>query len=71
MYMYEHAEHDIEILWQYMQLHQAPGDADCLLVLGNRDDRVAAYAAELANTFHYEHVVVSGGVAAYNNIATS
>jgi uncharacterized SAM-binding protein YcdF (DUF218 family) len=71
MYMYKHVEHDIEILWQYMQLHQAPGDADCLLVLGNRDDRVAAYAAELVNMFHYEHVVVSGGVAAHNDIATS
>ena len=67
--MHELVEHDIEILWQYMQMHQAPGKADCLLVLGNRDDRVATYAAELARKFHYWYVVVSGGVAPHNEIA--
>ena len=71
MYMHELVDQDIEILWQYMQLHQAPGKADCLLVLGNRDDRVATYAAELAQKYHYWYVVVSGGVAAHNDVATN
>ena len=67
--MHELVEQDIEILWQYMQVHQAAGKADCLLVLGGRDDRVASYAAELAQKFHYWYIVVSGGVAAHNEIA--
>lgn len=50
-------------------MHQAPGKADCLLVLGGRDDRVATYAAELAQKFHYWNIVVSGGVTPYNEIA--
>lgn len=62
MYMHELVEHDIEILWQYMQVHQQPGKADCLLILGSYDDKVAVYAANLAQTYHYWHVVVSGGV---------
>jgi uncharacterized SAM-binding protein YcdF (DUF218 family) len=66
--MHELVEHDIEILWQYMQMHQAPGKADCLLVLGSRDDRVAKYAAELAQKYHYWYVVVSGGDAHNNDL---
>ena len=60
--MHELVEQDVEILWQYMQVHQAPNKADCLLVLGSYDDRVATYAAKLAQTYHYWSVVVSGGV---------
>ena len=61
-YMHEFVDQDVDILWNYMQLHQAPAKADCLLVLGSYDDRVAIYAAELAQKFHYWYVVVSGGL---------
>lgn len=67
--MHELIDQDVDILWQYMQLHQQPGEADCLLVLGGRDDRVASYAGQLAQKFHYWYVVVSGGVAPHNEIA--
>lgn len=52
---------DVGLLWDYMKLHQSPGAAECLLVLGSRDDRVATYAAQLTQKFIYDHVVVSGG----------
>ncbi len=68
--MHELVEQDTQILWQYMQMHQAPGKADCLLVLGGRDDRVATYAAQLARQYHYWYVVVSGGAPKHNEIAT-
>ena len=57
---------DIDTLWRYMQCHEVPGDADCLLVLGSRDDTVASYAAELAQSYSYGTVVVSGGAVEHN-----
>lgn len=60
---------DVGLLWDYMKLHQSPGAAECLLVLGSRDDRVASYAAQLTQKFIYDHVVVSGGVAPHNEVA--
>lgn len=69
--MHELVEQDAEIIWHYMQVHQVPGKADCLLVLGGRDDRVATYAAQLAQQFHYWYIVTSGGVAPHNEIAAS
>lgn len=59
--MHELIDQDIQTLWHYMQMHQPPDKADCLLVLGSIDDRVAVYAAGLAKQYHYWYVVVSGG----------
>jgi uncharacterized SAM-binding protein YcdF (DUF218 family) len=56
------------LVWEYLRVGDAPGPADCLLVLGSRDDRVASYAAHLANTFSYDHIVVSGGGAHHNDL---
>lgn len=50
------------IVWDYMVLQQPVEEADCLLVLGSRDDRVAAYAAELSKQHTYSIVMVSGGI---------
>ncbi len=61
-------EHDAAILWQYMLMGQPARQADCLLVLGSIDDRVAAYAAQLAQQFHYWYIVVSGGDAHQNDL---
>lgn len=54
---------DVRILWEYMQVGHVAQSADCLMVLGSRDDRVASYAAELAKEYSYGIVVVTGGVA--------
>jgi uncharacterized SAM-binding protein YcdF (DUF218 family) len=57
----------IDIIWEYMQLHQPPQSADVLIILGGRDDRVAPYGAQLANLYHYDYVVVMGGTARHNS----
>lgn len=46
-----------------MLLNQPVGPADCLLVLGSRDDRVAVYGAELCRTHSFKQVMISGGAA--------
>ena len=63
MPMKDGVDSDVQLLWNYMLINDAPLDADMLIVLGSRDDRVARYAAELADRYTYEHIVVSGGVA--------
>ncbi len=45
-----------------MQLNQPIGDADCMLILGSRDDRVAMYAADISKRCNYHTVVISGGI---------
>lgn len=61
--MLKSTEKSIEIVWNYLQLHQDPTDSDAMIVLGSRDDRVAAYAAQLAAKHNYGNIVISGGVA--------
>lgn len=57
-----------DTVWEYMQLRQPVIDADCLLVLGSRDDRVARYASRLLPDYRFEHIVVSGGLALHNTV---
>lgn len=56
------------IVWDYMRLGVKPVSADCLIVLGSRDDRVAAYAADLAASREYKTIVISGGIAHRNDL---
>ena len=58
-------------MWDYMQLHQHAVDSDALIVLGSRDDRVAGYAARLANQHNYKYIVISGGVAHKNDLLST
>jgi uncharacterized SAM-binding protein YcdF (DUF218 family) len=67
-FMDKNVESAVNTLWDYMQLHDAAGPAECLVVLGSRDDRVAIYAAELIKRFSYNSVVVSGGSAHHNDL---
>lgn len=59
---------EVGIVWDYLQLNGQVQSADCLLVLGSRDDRVAKYAAELAMTYSYDSVMVTGGAAHHNDL---
>lgn len=59
---------EAEIVWGYMQVDDRAGDADCLLVLGSRDDRVARYAAGLIQKYRFETVVITGGDAHQNEL---
>ena len=55
-------------LWDYMQLKQPVKPADAVIVLGSRDDRVAAHAAILLSRGLTPHCVVTGGTAHYNDL---
>jgi hypothetical protein len=59
---------NVNIIWEYMALGEKAASADCLLVLGSRDDRVALYAKNLADQYVYEHVVLTGGLAHKNDL---
>lgn len=51
----------VDVVWDYMQLHQQIQPADALIVLGNRDDRTATYAASLLKKGVAPICVVTGG----------
>jgi uncharacterized SAM-binding protein YcdF (DUF218 family) len=53
----------INTMWDYMQLNQPVVQADVLILLGSRDDRVANYAASLLKNGIAPICVVTGGVA--------
>lgn len=62
----------VDTIWNYLRIGDDPTAAECLLVLGSRDDRVATYAADLANAYSYDTIVISGGIAHHNDLlATS
>lgn len=52
----------IKLLWDYNCLSQPPRAADFLLVMGSSDTGVAAYAASIDKMFHYQLIIVSGGM---------
>lgn len=55
-----------QMIWDYLRLGETADSADCLLVLGSRDDRVASYAAKLAKRFSYRAIIITGGPAPHN-----
>ncbi len=58
----------VDTIWDYLRIGNQPSGADCLLVLGSRDDRVASYAAQLTSTRSFKTIVVSGGSAHKNDL---
>jgi len=50
-------------IWDYHHLHHKLKKADCILVLGSHDLRVAKYAAELFLKGYGNWLVFSGGIA--------
>ena len=66
--MNEKIDKAVTEIWQYMQVGDEVGSADCLIVLGSRDERVAVHAAELAVRHSYAHVVITGGSAHSNDL---
>lgn len=57
----------VEIIWEYMLLKQLLKKADAIFVLGNRDVRVAKYAAELYLKGFAPVLIFSGSGSIYNN----
>lgn len=55
-------------VWDYMQVRDSVTNAECMVVLGSRDDRVAEYAAKLLNEHEFRVVIISGGNAHHNDL---
>ena len=53
---------DARVLWNYMKLNQPLQRADCLLVMGSHDLRVAEYGAQLCLDGWASLMVCSGGL---------
>jgi uncharacterized SAM-binding protein YcdF (DUF218 family) len=53
---------DAQVLWDYMKLNQPLRKADCVLVMGSHDLRVAAYGAKLYLDGWVPLMVCSGGL---------
>ena len=60
--------HSAQTIWDYMLMGKDAASADCMIVLGSRDDRVATYAARLAEKFDYRSIVLTGGIAHRNDL---
>lgn len=53
---------DANTIWEYMRLKHEPEGADCMLILGSRDDRVAMHAAGVSRIYDYPAVMITGGI---------
>jgi uncharacterized SAM-binding protein YcdF (DUF218 family) len=50
-----------KVLWDYLQLHQAPNKSDAIFVLCSMDTRVAERGAELFKQGLGDYLIISGG----------
>lgn len=56
------------LVWDYMLPHEQPVAAECIVVLGSCDDRVASYAAELVAKYTFGSIVIMGSAAHQNDL---
>ncbi len=52
----------LQVLWDYLSLHQQPQRADCIVGFGNFNDRIAVRAAELYHLGYAPRVLFTGGL---------
>ena len=52
----------LQILWDYLGMHQAPEKADCIVGFGNFNTNIARRAAELYCQGYAPKVLFTGGL---------
>ena len=52
----------LQVLWDYLQLHQAPTEADCIVGFGNFNTDIARRAAELYRAGLAPKILFTGGL---------
>ena len=52
----------LQILWDYLGMHQTPEKADCIVGFGNFNDNIARRAAELYHQGYAPKILFSGGL---------
>ncbi|MCY3781528.1 MAG: YdcF family protein [Chloroflexi bacterium] len=61
-----HVDELVQVLWDYLLVNHELRQADCILVLGSHDIRVADYAIELYRAGYAPYLLFSGGVVQRN-----
>lgn len=57
-----HVLNDLQILWDYMHIHQTPCRADCIVGFGCYDEDIPLRAAELYHAGYAPWIVFTGGL---------
>ena len=52
----------LQVIWDYLGMHQAPQKADCIVGFGNFNDNIARRAAELYHAGFASKVLFTGGL---------
>ena len=52
----------LQILWDYLGMHQEPQKADCIVGFGNFNDNIARRAAELYHQGYAKRILFTGGL---------
>ena len=52
----------LQVIWDYLGMHQAPEKADCIVGFGNFNDNIARRAAQLYKEGYAPKVLFTGGV---------
>ena len=52
----------LQVIWDYLGMHQQPQKADCIVGFGNFNDNIARRAAELYHAGYAPKVLFTGGV---------
>lgn len=53
---------NLQVIWDYLQLHMEPKRADCIVGFGNFNDNIARRAAELYHQGFAQKVLFTGGL---------
>ncbi|MBQ8835072.1 MAG: YdcF family protein [Oscillospiraceae bacterium] len=54
--------HPLQVIWDYLGLHQQPEKADCIVGFGNFNDNIARRAAELWHQGYAPYILFTGGL---------
>ena len=52
----------LQVIWDYLGMHQTPQKADCIVGFGNFNDNIARRAAQLYREGYAPKVLFTGGV---------
>ena len=52
----------LQILWDYLQMHQKPQKADCIIGFGNFNTNIARRAAQLYHQSYADKILFTGGL---------
>ena len=52
----------LQVIWDYLGMHQEPQKADCIVGFGNFNDNIARRAAQLYHQGYADRILFTGGL---------